>query len=153
MRNSITEGSILKTIFKIATPVVIANFLQTAYNLIDAIWLGRFSSEAVASVSLSFPILFLSLSIGAGFTIAGTILVAQFYGAGERKKVNWIASQVILYLVFFSIFISIAGNLIAGPVIKLSGAKGVVAQGAVSYLKIIFSGLIFVFGFYSQFYN
>jgi len=148
IKNSITEGSITKAIFKIATPVVIANFLQTAYNMIDAIWLGRFSSEAVASVSLSFPILFLSLSVGAGFTIAGTILVAQFYGAGEREKVNWIASQVILYLLFFSILISVIGSFVAGPVIKLSGAKGVVAQGAVSYLKIIFSGLIFVFSFF-----
>ncbi|MBA3065346.1 MATE family efflux transporter, partial [bacterium] len=78
----LTEGSILRAIFTLSWPVVAANILQTVYNLTDAFWVGRLGEAAVAAVSFSFPILFLLISIGAGLSIAGTILVAQYKGKG-----------------------------------------------------------------------
>lgn len=76
--NKYTEGKILNSLVSLALPIIFANILQTAYQLIDTFWLGRLGANAVAAVSLSFPILFLVLSIGAGLTLAGTVLVAQY---------------------------------------------------------------------------
>ena len=74
--NKYTEGKILNSLVSLALPIIFANILQTAYQLIDTFWLGRLGANAVAAVSLSFPILFLVLSIGSGLTLAGTVLVA-----------------------------------------------------------------------------
>src|SRR5690625_2125873 len=69
-----TEGSIFRALLKLASPIILANILHTAYQLIDTFWLGRLGAHAVAAVSLSFPILFLILSFGGGLTLAGTII-------------------------------------------------------------------------------
>ena len=80
-KQKLTEGSILKSLIRLALPIIMANVLHTTYQLIDTFWLGRLSANAVASVSISFPILFLILSLGGGLTLGGSVIVAQYFGA------------------------------------------------------------------------
>ncbi|MFH1827001.1 MAG: MATE family efflux transporter [bacterium] len=47
--------------------------------------MGRLGSAAVAAVSMSFPIIFLLIPLGGRFTIAGSILVAQYKGRGNNN--------------------------------------------------------------------
>ncbi|MFH1957325.1 MAG: MATE family efflux transporter [bacterium] len=147
MQHSLTEGSILKAIFRISWPVAMANILQTVYNLTDIFWVGRVGQEAVAAVSFSFPILFLLISFGAGISIAGTILVAQYKGKGAGG-IDYIASQTLLILGVISILISAAGYMLTPFLINLTGAEPAVIPGAVAYLKVSFVGLIFLFSFF-----
>ncbi|MBU3956223.1 MATE family efflux transporter [bacterium] len=144
----LTEGSILRAIFTLSWPVVAANILQTVYNLTDAFWVGRLGEAAVAAVSFSFPILFLLISIGAGLSIAGTILVAQYKGKGDTEKVGYISAQTILMISAAAIVISIAGYIFTPKLIALTGAAPEVIPGAVSYLRVSFAGLLFLFSFF-----
>ena len=52
-----TKGSIMKALFGLAVPIVLTNLLHTAYQLVDTFWVGRLGADAVASVSLSFPLI------------------------------------------------------------------------------------------------
>ena len=92
--NSLTEGSVLKSLFLLTVPIVFANLLQTAYQLIDTFWVGRLGQEAVAAVSISFPVIFLLISVGGGLSMAGTILVAQYKGKKEKIDHDLIAYGV-----------------------------------------------------------
>ena len=83
----LTEGSIPRSIMKLSIPIVAANLLQTMYQLTDTFWVGRLGTDAVAAISLSFPVIFLLISMGAGFAIAGTVLVAQYQGQKNPKMV------------------------------------------------------------------
>ncbi|MFH1284516.1 MAG: MATE family efflux transporter, partial [Candidatus Peregrinibacteria bacterium] len=97
---------------------------------------------------LSFPIIFLLISLAGGLAIAGTIMVAQYKGKGDIEKVDHIAGQTLLMMIFVSIIASVLGYIFAGPLIKLMGAEPDVLPLATSYLKISFGGLVFVFGFF-----
>src|SRR5690554_1488147 len=124
-RNSIeplTEGSIFQSLLNLAIPIILANILQTAYQLIDTFWLGRLGANAVAAVSLSFPILFLILSVGAGLTLAGTVIVAHYKGTDNQKEVNFSASQTVYIIFFISVLLALAGYFLAAPLMKLVGA-------------------------------
>ena len=79
--DSITEGSLARPLFGLAWPIVVTQLLQVTYNLADTLWLGRLSAEAVGALSLAFPLVFFVLSVGGGFTVAGSTLVAQHTGA------------------------------------------------------------------------
>jgi Na+-driven multidrug efflux pump len=94
-KNNLTEGSIIKSIIFLSVPIIIANLLQTAYQLIDTFWVGRVGATAVAAVSISFPILFLIISLGGGLGIAGTVLVAQYKGRNDKKNFCFIISYRI----------------------------------------------------------
>ena len=145
IKNNLTEGSILKSLVLLSVPIIFANLLQTAYQLTDTFWVGRLGTDAVAAVSISFPIVFLIISLGGGLAIAGTILVAQYKGKGDRKTINHIASQTILMVIFVSIFLATMGYILSPFLIGLMGAEATIFSNAVLYMKISFVGIIFMF--------
>src|SRR5436305_13900064 len=103
------EGPILKSLLALAIPIAMANILQAAYQLIDAFWVGRLGGNAVAAVSLSTPIMFLTIGLGAGLAIAGSTLIAQNFGARNQEMVDHIAAQTLLMIVLVSVVLGAAG--------------------------------------------
>lgn len=144
----IIEGPILKSLITLAWPIMLSQLMQTLYNLADTLWLGRVGPEAVAAISISFPIVFMMISIAAGLTIAGTALIAQHKGRGNLNKINNIIGQLFSFIVFLSIVISIVGSVLATDIIILMGAEPEIVPDAVSYLRTIFTGMPFMFIFF-----
>lgn len=118
------------------------------YQLVDTFWLGRLSANAVASVSLSFPILFLVVSLGGGLTLAGTVIVAQHKGSGDQRMVNYASSQTVMVVFFISIILALIGYYAAGTLMNLIGAGEELIDDAVIYFKVSSWGYIFMFMFF-----
>src|SRR6056297_2499630 len=147
-REEILNGPIAKTLFKLAWPVMIGNTMQVAYNLADTFWLGRVGADAVAALSVGFPLVFLMVSIGAGITVAGTTLVAQYMGMGNEEKVNKITAQIFVFVGSLSIILGLIGFLFNEPVLNLMGAPENIIGDASAYLEIISLGVPFMFAFF-----
>lgn len=143
--NSLTEGSLLKSLVTLSFPIIGANILHTAYQLTDTFWVGRLGTVSVAAVSISFPILFLIISLGSGLGMAGTILVAQYKGKNDKKAVDYITSQTILMVSIVSVVLAMIGYFLSPLFITLMGADRSVFSRAVLYMKMSFIGMIFMF--------
>jgi len=141
------EGPILGSLVRLAVPIMLATILQSAYQLTDAFWVGRLGGYAVAAVSVSFPIMFLMIALGAGMAIAGSTLVAQYFGAGEPEKVDHVAAQTLLSVVVASVVVGSIGFALANAVLELMGVAPEVLPGATQFLRVSCIGLVFVFGF------
>ncbi len=148
-KNKYTEGRIFNSLFSLAVPIILANILQTAYQLIDTFWLGRLGAYAVAAVSISFPLLFLVLSLGSGLTLAGTVLVSQYKGAGDQKMVDFNSSQTISLIFFISLLLTAVSYFSADPLMRLIGAGPEILASSVSYFKVSSLGFVFLFMFFS----
>ena len=144
---NLTRGSILRALLRLAVPIVFANLLQTAYQLIDTFWVGRLGAAAVAAVSLSFPVIFFLISLGLGMAIAGTILVSQYQGRGDRVAVNKVSAQALVGVLLLSLVLAVAGYYGATYVVMFLGAAPDVLPLASVYLKISFVGLPFLFAY------
>lgn len=83
--------------------------MQSAYQFIDAYWIGKVGKEAVAAVSVSGSVVFLIIALGTGFAMAGTILVAQYAGAKKQNMVDHSAGQTLISVVAISILLSLVG--------------------------------------------
>lgn len=147
MKN-LTEGSIIKSLLAIAVPTVFTNLMHTAYQLVNTYWVGRLGAEAVAAISLSFPIIFLLISLGIGFSIAGTILVAQYKGKKDEAQVGHVATQTVALMLIVSLVCSMLGYFLAPTIIGLLGASPTVYPLAVSYLQVSCLGTVFLFSFF-----
>ena len=143
-----TEGAILGALVALAGPIVATNIFQTLYQLIDTFWVGRLGAGAVAAVSLSFPILFFMISAGGGMAVAGAILVAQTFGAGDEDAVDHSAGQTLLAVGVVSAALSVAGFVLSRPLIGLFGPEPEVAEMAIGYLRVSFLGLVAVFVYF-----
>ncbi|MCK9352338.1 MAG: MATE family efflux transporter [Candidatus Paceibacterota bacterium] len=142
-----TDGSIARQLMRLAIPIIFINLLQITYQMTDAFWVGRIGAEAVASVSVSFPITFLLVSLASGFSIAGTALVAQYAGARNFKMVNHVVSQTFILVVIASIILGIIGIAAAPSLLHLMNVEPNVSDNAILFLRAIFLGLPFMFGF------
>ena len=146
-RLDLTEGSILKGLIALALPIIAANLLQTGYQLVDAFWVGQLGANAVAAVSISFPVNFLLISLSSGFAFAGTILVAQYAGAKNFKMVNHVATQTLTMVVIISIILSTIAWFLSPAILRLLGVEQIIFEDANIFQKTIFAGLVFNFGF------
>ncbi|NHX41109.1 MULTISPECIES: MATE family efflux transporter [Haloarcula] len=144
----LTSGGIGKPLFFLSMPIVITNLFQTAYNLADTFWLGQYSTDALAAISFAFPMVFLLISLGMGISVAGSVLVAQFTGAGEEREAEYAASQTVTFAVIVSFGLGIVGYLGVDTFLSLMGASEDVLPMATSYMEVISLGLLFMFGFF-----
>jgi putative MATE family efflux protein len=145
---SLTEGSIVRALVRLAIPIVLANILQTAYQITDTFWVGRLSAEAVAAVSLCFPISFLLIAIGGGLPIAGSVLIAQYKGRGDERAMNHVAAQTLIMVFVVSVVLSTVGFMYSEPIMQFMGAEPNVLPDAVRFLQYTFVGFVFVFAFF-----
>ncbi|WP_368280377.1 MATE family efflux transporter [Halomarina oriensis] len=149
---SITEGGLAWPLFTLAWPIVVTELLQVAYNLADTIWLGRYSAAAVGAMSLAFPLIFLLLSVGGGFTVAGSTLVAQYTGAGSDGDADFVAGQTLSFVTKLAVVLGALGFVATGPLLGLlptdpETAREVVPLAA-DYMRVFFLGTPFLFGFF-----
>ncbi|MFT6827559.1 MAG: putative MATE family efflux protein [Roseivirga sp.] len=146
-RKSLTEGPILKVLLALSLPIIGINLLQTGYQLVDAFWVGRLGANAVAAVSISFPINFLLISLSSGFAFAGAILVAQYAGAKNLKMVNHVATQTLAMGFIIASVISFTAYQLSPQILTAIGVEEVIFDDANMFQRTIFIGLVFNFGF------
>ena len=139
------QGSIPKALLTLAIPIILANLLQTGYQLTDAFWVGRLGAAAVAAISVSFPVTFLVIALGSGLAMAGATMTAQYVGAGRQDMVNHVAAQTMLMVVMTSVVFGALGFVLAPVLLRLLGVAPEVYAGALGFLRVSFVGIIFVF--------
>jgi len=144
----LTSGSISWPLFYLSLPIVITYLLQTAYNLADTFWVGRYSTEALAAISFAFPMIFLLISLGMGLAVAGSVLVAQHTGAEEEREAEYAASQTVLLGLAASVLLGVFGYLVVDDLLWVFGASPAVHELATAYMRIISLGLPAMFGFF-----
>ncbi len=143
----LTSGSIAEPLFYLSLPIIVTNLLQVAYNIADTFWLGQYSTEALAAITFSFPMIFFLISLGLGISVAGSVLVAQHTGAGEHERAEYAASQVLSYSLIAAVLLGGTGFLFVEEFLRLIGAAPSVLPAAAGYLRIVSLGLVSIFGF------
>jgi putative MATE family efflux protein len=148
-RVDMTTGRIAPKLAHLAWPLVLGNLLQTVYNVADMFWVGRVSPEAVAAVSLMFPLSWMFVSTAMGITAATIALVSQYVGAGEDRRADRVVAQTILLTLAVSSALATLGLAARRPLLTLIGARGDVFVEALVYIEVIFLALPFTFLFFA----
>ena len=148
-RVDMTTGAIPPKLLHLAWPLVLGNLLQTFYNLADMFWVGRVSSEAVAAVSLMFPLSWLFVSTAMGITAATIALVSQYVGADDDRMADKVVAQTILLTLAVSSVLAAVGFYFRRPLLTLIGARDQVFVEALAYIEVIFLALPLTFLFFA----
>lgn len=150
MKQSNDESSPLLTapiptmIRKIGVPVAIGAFFNTMFNVVDTIYGGLISDEALAALSVAFPITFVIIALGFGFSIGVTSLVGNALGEGDRPTAQRIAIQSISLSLFVGIITTFLITAVAPPLLVILGAEDPdYQQMALDYINPLFFGAAF----------
>jgi len=148
-RVDMTTGAISPKLFDLAWPLVLGNLLQTLYNLADMFWVGRVSTEAVAAVSLMFPLSWLFVSTAMGLTAATIALVSQHVGAGNDRRADEVVAQTVLLAITVSVALALVGFATRHWLLFWIGARDAVFVEALAYIEVIFLTLPLTFLFFA----
>lgn len=126
--------------------MLLGNLLQALYNTVDSIWVGKLVGAAgLGAVSVSFPIIFILISMVTGISIAVTAIVSQYFGAGRTDMVRRTAVNTVTLLGIMGIVATVVGVVGHRWVLKAIGTPPDVMVQAASYLLVFCLGLIFSF--------
>lgn len=146
MVKNLTEGKPLKLLFFFALPMVIGNFFQQLYNMVDSMVVGRFVGEdALAAVGSSFPVVFLAVAIATGLSMGCTVVISQLFGAGKIHELKITVSTSLITLGVIGLAIMGIGELISEPLLHLLGTDPDILADSLIYLRIYFGGAVFLF--------
>ena len=141
-----TTGNIPKHLVKFAVPLVLGNLFQLTYNATDSIIVGRFvGKNALAALGTANPIMNIVMFFIVGICMGASILMSEYFGAGDIKKFKKeVSTTMIAGLIFTIIMISIC-VIMAKTILMLIRTPDDILVDATNYLRIIFFGLIFTF--------
>jgi len=147
-RRTLVTGPITSSLLRLAWPVMLSNLFHTLYNLVDTLWLGRLGTAYVAAPGISWPVIFMGISIGAGATVAGTALVAQYTGAGRPREADRAAGQVFAFTGLLAFVLAGVGAAAAHWILSAMGAGPELLPLATTYLRTVMAGIPAVFGLF-----
>lgn len=144
-----TQGPILPSILRFAIPLIFADMLQLLYNAADIAVVGRFaSSEALAAVSATSPIINLLTNLFIGLAMGASVLVARAFGSGDKQSLSdSVHASVALGLICGASVMAL-GLLFGKPMLRWTNTPDDVIGLASVYLSIYFCGSLF-----SMFFN
>ena len=141
----ILHGNLWKAVLSLAIPVMINSFLHTMYNLTDTYWLGKLGTEQLAAINLVTPMQNIIINFGSGITVAGSVLIAQFIGAGEKNKAKAMANQIFVCAMLFAVVCAAACFLATPGIVNWLGADSDTYSHAVIYLGLVIWDMPFLF--------
>ncbi|MFP4077874.1 MAG: MATE family efflux transporter [Candidatus Izemoplasmataceae bacterium] len=146
------DPNIYKGLILLAFPLMINNFLRTFHDIIDMFFVSRipdYTSEAVSSIQMTFPVVFTFISLAMGLSIAGTTLIGQFIGAKNIPMARYFASKLFLVASVSGLIFMVVALFFAPHVVGWMGAEGYVLENATEYLRIRSLELPLLFMFFA----
>lgn len=136
-----TRGSLLAHLRHLAVPASTGLLFNTLYNITDSFWAGRLSTDALAALSLNFPLYMLNMSLGVGFSAAAGALISNALGGGRQRESRTYLSRSLTLSLIFSLTAMVVLLVFLTPLFRLLNAEGRVLSGAVAYGRIIVLGM------------
>src|SRR5512145_2466288 len=132
------EGPVAATLLRLAAPNVLVMVLQAAVSTLDAVFVGWLGSDALAGVSLVFPLVMLMQTMSAGGMGGGVAsAVARALGAGRRADANALAAHAVIIAVTMSALFT-GAILAGGPAIyRAMGGQGATLDAALAYSHLV----------------
>ena len=136
-----TQGAILPQMIRFALPVLFGMLFQRIYNFADAYIVGKYlGDEPLAAVSIAGTAMYLLHSLMMGLTTGVSVVISQYYGAGEQDKVKETFVSSIYVAVISTVIITVIGAIGARPLLLALQTSDDLLQDAWLYLVIIFIG-------------
>ena len=136
-----TEGTPWKRIVLFTVPMLLGNIAQQLYSTVDSIIVGKYVGDnALAAVGSATPILNLLLVLFIGISMGASIMVAQYFGARQRKELSATIGNCITLTGIAVLIIMGVSVIIVRPLLELLQTPASIIDWCTSYLLIMCVG-------------
>ncbi|HFH6770761.1 TPA: MATE family efflux transporter [Streptococcus agalactiae] len=134
------EENIDKALFKLGMPMVISLLVAALYNVVDTYFVSGLGKEAVAAVSVAFPIQLIFLGIGLTFGAGAGSYISRLLGGNNKKEASIVATVALISSAILGIITAIVLFCYLEGVLKFMGAIPSIMEISKSYTGIFIVG-------------
>lgn len=136
------NGPLLGKILAFSIPLMLSGMLQLLFNAADIVVVGQFAgSDSLAAVGSTSSLINLLVNLFIGLSVGANVLVARFYGAGQKKELSEMVHTAILTSLVSGVLLIFVGVLLAEPALRLMDTPENVLEQAILYMRIYFVGM------------
>jgi putative MATE family efflux protein len=136
---------IVSLLIKLSIPAMISMIIQALYNIVDSIFVARLSKEALAAVSLAFPLQMMIISLGIGTGVGVTSLISRLLGQNEKEKGILVAKNALLLSFVYGLITTITGVFFSKQIMLLLSDDMQLVNLSSSYIRIILIGSVAIY--------
>ncbi|HPP66557.1 MAG TPA: MATE family efflux transporter, partial [bacterium] len=147
IEDGLTEGKLSRSIWKLATPMMIGGALQDLFSMVDLFFVGKLGHIEVAALAIAGTTIAILMMLVQGIAVGTMVLVAHFTGEKNYEMSDNVLGQAFIWSMIGAVIILIFSFSFVEPLLKLFGATGNVLVYAADYLRINFNYSIVIFLF------
>ena len=144
----LTNGSVPKTLLNFAMPLFLSGLLQTVYNMVDMVIVGRVvGPEGLAAVSIGGELLMLLTFVAMGFSNAGQIIISRYVGEGRRDRVGMMVATLFTLLMSCAVILMVVFLFAHKFMLNWINTPPESYTMARDYIMTCICGLVFIYGY------
>ena len=142
--SDMTVGNPMTCLLRFSIPLLIGNLAQQLYSTVDSIIIGQYvGDKALSAIGTTLPIINLLLVLFIAISTGTSIMVAQYFGAREKRLLSHSVGNAITLILLSSVIIMVIGIPLSSPLLELTNTPVETFAMAHSYLVIILAGVVF----------
>ncbi|HON87481.1 MAG TPA: MATE family efflux transporter [Bacillota bacterium] len=142
--SDMTVGNPMTCLLRFSIPLLIGNLAQQLYSTVDSIVVGQYvGDKALSAIGTTLPIINLLLVLFIAISTGTSIMVAQYFGAREKRLLSHSVGNAITLILLSSVIIMVIGIPLSSPLLELTNTPVETFDMAHSYLVIILAGVFF----------
>jgi len=143
---NLTKDPVPKLIKQLAIPASVGFFFNTMYNVVDTYFAGQLSTDALAALSVSFPVFFILIAVSSGISQGATAILSNSLGAEDQEGAKSMAVQSVLFSMTLGVILMLIGFAACPTLFRILGAEGVYLEITTTYMNGILTGTLFFIG-------
>ena len=117
--NKMAVKPVLPLLMSMAFPPMLSMLIQSMYNIVDSIFVARFSEDALTAVSLAFPLQNLVLAVAVGAGVGANSYISRKLGAGDQDAANAAVTHGFLLSFLHAVFFVLFGLVCIRPFFRM----------------------------------
>lgn len=140
---SLTTDPISQLTWRIAMPASVGMFFNTMFNFVDTYCAGLLGTDALAALSVSFPLFFMMIAVGSGLSQGATAMIANALGGARLPVARHLFAQSLVFALVAGIALGALGLWTGPALFRQLGADGFYLARTLDYMNVIFAGAPF----------
>lgn len=132
-----------RLLLKFSLPAIGGMIVNSLYNLVDRIFVGRIGGLAMTGIGLSLPFMMLLSAVSSLVGIGASALISIKLGEDKKEEAQGLLGNAITMIIGLMLLMTVLGLLFKVPILKAFGASDATLPYGVDYMTVILYGAIF----------
>jgi putative MATE family efflux protein len=142
-RHAMGRDPVWRLVSRFSGPAIISMTVASTYNVVDAIFVGRLGTTALAAMTATSPVVMALVAIASGTAIGATSLIARSMGAGDDEAADRTAAVAITLGFLINAIVAAICLPLLDRILGALGADQAVLPLARSYISVLITLYLF----------